>query len=50
MLSLSYNFIAIETLIGYSCIQLAVKSKPIRLNVYLESNNISKIIIKLKAI
>ena len=49
--SLSYNLIAIKAPIILDCshAQLAVRSKPIRLNMHLGSNNIGGIIIKLKA-
>ena len=48
---LSYDPIAIEALIilDYSHAQLVVRSKPIRLNMCLGSNNIGEIVIKLKA-
>ena len=52
MPSLSYNPTAIEALIisSHNHMQLVVKSKPVRLNIYSRSNNIDKIINKLRAI
>ena len=52
MPSLSHDPTAINALIilGYSYTQLVVRSKPIRLNIRLGSNNISRIVIKLRAI
>jgi hypothetical protein len=51
MPSLSYNPTAIKALIilGCSRAQLAVRSKPVRLNIRLGSDNISGIISKLRA-
>ena len=52
MPSLSYNPTTIKALIilGYSYTRLVVRSKPIRLNIRLESTNISRIISILRAI
>ena len=51
MPSLPYNSTAIEALIilGRSYTQLAVRSKPVRLNIYSESDDIGGIISKLRA-
>ena len=51
VLFLSSTGAAIKALIilGYSRTRLAVRSKPVRLNIYLGSNNIGGIVIKLRA-